>query len=308
MQTDVGPAITNETPVSYAHVARYRYSSDVVDNDNFLRLAPYYEPHQIVQGYEITTRPYGGQVSYKDRFGNQVHRVRVSTHHRELVIAAVGRVDLVPWQLPDGDVPREIHPLIGQHMDFLGPTKLVNPDNLASFAAQLSGVTPWLVETVTSVVAWVHNNIEYRRGNTTVTTPAHEVLKLGSGVCQDQTHLAIAILRSLGTPCRYVGGIKTKQIGETHAWFEFLHPDIGWVPADCTTNVVGNTGVNLLKFAIGRDYTDTSPVSGTFVSQGKGTVDGVLNWANFNPVNQSIDDAINWFLTEQQTKKQEILP
>ena len=40
----------------------------------------------------------------------------------------------------------------------------------------------------------------------TVSTPVTEVMRLKRGVCQDFAHLAIACLRSIGLPARYVSG------------------------------------------------------------------------------------------------------
>lgn len=288
----------DDANVSYAHVARYRYSSDVFENDNTLRLVPYSDDYQAPIRYEVQTRPPGGQVSYRDRFGNQVYRARVTIKHRELLIVSVGQVMLRPRVFQSTDVPRAVLQTEPELLDFVGPSRFVEPHKLADIAAGIPGVNEWLIESVVQVVDWVHQNIEHRRGYTDVSTPADEVLRLGRGVCQDQTHLAIGLLRSLGIPCRYVGGIRTDTVGETHAWLEFLHPGFGWVAADCTTNKVGDLGVGVLKFATGRDYADAAPIVGTFLSQGEGGVDKVVNRARFDEHVYSIEDAITELLND----------
>ena len=63
------------------------------------------------------------------------------------------------------------------------------------------------------------------------------VMKERKGVCQDFAHLAIACLRSVGLPARYVSGyIETlspegteKLIGvdASHAWFSVYIPEYG---------------------------------------------------------------------------------
>ena len=88
------------------------------------------------------------------------------------------------------------------------------------------------LEAVSRIVAWVHENVEYERGNTSVATNASDVLTFMKGVCQDKTHLALGMMRAVGIPAKYVSGLLTRQPGETHAWLEFLHPEAGWLPAD----------------------------------------------------------------------------
>ena len=104
-------------------------------------------------------------------------------------------------------------------------------------AQEASGGADTLLEAVGGVVRWVHENIRYERGNTSVNTTASDVLGSMSGVCQDMTHLGLAMLRVRGIPARYVSGLLTRQPGETHAWLEFLHPQQRWLRADPTRGI-----------------------------------------------------------------------
>jgi len=134
----------------------------------------------------------------------------------------------------------------------------------------IAGGADTLLETVGRVTTWIYENVRYQRGNTSVNTNAADVLASMTGVCQDMAHLALAMLRAKGVPARYVSGLLTRQPGETHAWVEFLHPHQGWLPADPTRGVVAHTGTDYLKFAVGRDYSQVPPVSGTVTYQCKG--------------------------------------
>ena len=69
------------------------------------------------------------------------------------------------------------------------------------------------------------------------------------------------------------GRVLITQPGETHAWIEYLHPRHGWIPADPTRGIWLCENDDLIKFAIGPDYTYTSPVKGTFMSSGTGRLD-----------------------------------
>jgi hypothetical protein len=143
-----------------------------------------------------------------------------------------------------------------------------------------------------ATVDWVHHEIRYRRGATGVTTTAEQVLGTREGVCQDKTHLALGMLRALGIPCRYVSGLLTGQVGETHAWLEVLHPRSGWLAVDPTRGVYFPPARDYIKLAIGRDYSDVSPVVGSFRSKGAATEYAAIVSVRFADTEADLDDAL----------------
>lgn len=63
--------------------------------------------------------------------------------------------------------------------------------------------------------------------------PATELVKLGSGTCQNFSVLFASIARSLGLPTRIVVGYYLDDSGEAlHAWNEFLDENGNWQPYD----------------------------------------------------------------------------
>ena len=114
---------------------------------------------------------------------------------------------------------------------------------------------------------WAARAITYQFGATGVQTPAAMALHLGRGVCQDYAHLAIAILREMRVPVRYVSGHLLGE-GAPHAWIETLLPDpdrpnqLRVMAYDPTHRIV--PGLNYITVAVGRDYSDIAPTSGTF--------------------------------------------
>ena len=293
MQAELGGQVAREpVPVHYVYVARYRYSEVVVQNDNFLMVAPYTDRYQTGRSCSVETRPPGRAIEFTDRFGNVVHRVRVTSPHQELVIAAIGQACLGAALPCVTDVPLSSAGY-GPHADeFLTPTPLVDPGAVSDEARAIDGSSSTLLEAVRGVIRWVNENIEYERGSTSVNTTATDVLASKRGVCQDKTHLALGMIRALGVPARYVSGVLTRQAGETHSWLEFLHPAQGWLPADPTRGVVLETGTDYLKFAVGRDYSEVPPVSGSFVSSGSGSLDVTLAQVYFDRDTISFDDAL----------------
>jgi transglutaminase-like putative cysteine protease len=89
-------------------------------------------------------------------------------------------------------------------------------------------------------------------------------------VCQDFSHIFIALARHLGIPTRYVSGylFRDESIadrssdGATHAWAEALMPSVGWVGFDPTNNVIARE--RHIRVAIGRDYADVPPTRGIY--------------------------------------------
>jgi len=115
---------------------------------------------------------------------------------------------------------------------------------------------------------------------TTISTPLNEVLEKKRGVCQDFAHLAIASLRAMGLPARYISGYlrthppagkpRLQGVDASHAWASCFVPGFGWVDFDPTNNCF--TSLDHITVAIGRDFSDVSPVRGIITGGGRHTV------------------------------------
>ena len=294
MQADLGsPVIGASIPVHYAYVARYQYTDVVVRNDNFLRLAAFTDRYQTAGACYIGSSPIGSMIGYPDRLGNQVHRIRITEPHGQLILTAVGEVHLTTDAPTVADIPLTSVSYGLEAEEYLTPSPLVNPSSVLTAASIAGNHADTLLDTVRNVNEWVYQRVRYQRGATSVYTTAADVLESMIGVCQDKTHLALGMMRALGIPARYVSGLLTRQPGETHAWLEFLHPDCGWLAADPTRGVVIDTGTDYLKFAVGRDYSEVPPVTGSFVSRGDGHLDFATSEVYFDRDNISLVDAFN---------------
>jgi transglutaminase-like putative cysteine protease len=258
---------------SFAYAARYVYTDTVIQNDNLLRVSAYNDVYQTSLMSAVTTEPRSALMQFIDSFGNSTHHVRLVSPHDEFIILSVGTVRMRTPPVPD-DLSLECSEYDSDAARrFLVESPLVSPSRVVDAAREIVGNRAGLLEAVGAVVDWIYANIEYERGWTTVATPAERILETRRGVCQDMTHLAIAMLRSLGIPARYTSGLLVTQPGETHAWVEYLHPLHGWIAADPTRGQRLSSEGDLIKFAIGPDYTHASPVEGTFRSRGTGQLD-----------------------------------
>jgi transglutaminase-like putative cysteine protease len=203
----------------------------------------------------------------QDRFGNLV--VDVFAPSVSSVIAfdiqvAVERYAAEPNRLPDGWLADGY---------LLQPSPLTSPDDrILSVAGELKKNASG-VELADRINDWVYQSMTYRHEVTGVRTTAAEALARGAGVCQDYAHVMLALCRACGLPARYVSGHLVGQ-GGTHAWVEVVLPTndgtgdaIAW-PFDPTHASRG--GLGYVTIAVGGDYLDVAPTSGTYVSPLKG--------------------------------------
>ena len=256
---------------TYRYQAHYAYSHDVVQNDNVMRITAREGGAQSNVRHAVSVTPNDAYVEYKDRFGNLVRRSAVTQTHREMDVESSGSLDIL-LERPDApDMPMSVYrERLTIRDGYLAETPLIKPAALAEFAQEAAAGADSLLQTIDAVVEWLHSRIVYERWHTSVDTSADQAIALGYGVCQDFAHAAIGLLRCLGVPCRYVSGLLATQEGETHAWIEYHHPDAGWLTVDPTRKRARPDPAELLAFAVGRDYTDVPPVTGSFVSSGQG--------------------------------------
>ena len=149
---------------------------------------------------------------------------------------------------------------------YLMPSALTRPDAaLRAVAAELACCRETGADLARIAGDWVHRHMTYGFDRTGVRTTAAQVLAAGHGVCQDYAHLMLALCRLLGIPARYVSGHLVGE-GGTHAWVEVLQP----VPGEAVEILAWDpthdrpTDLRYLTVAVGRDYRDVAPVSGTY--------------------------------------------
>jgi transglutaminase-like putative cysteine protease len=198
-----------------------------------------------------------------DAFGN--HVVEVSVAQVEATI------DFTAWSVVERDATLDparlacADPIVAHLAE---PSPLTMPDDrLRAAAARLQADGPAQDQVATTIMHWVHDAMTYRPGITGVRTTAAEALALAGGVCQDFAQVMLALCRLCGLPARYVSGHLLGE-GGTHAWVEVLLPDpadeqrLIALPLDPTHGRAA--GLSYVTTAVGRDYRDVAPTSGTF--------------------------------------------
>ena len=89
----------------------------------------------------------------------------------------------------------------------------------------------------------------------------------------------------MGIPSRYVSGYLHREgvpgeqtpEGASHAWAEFLLPDLGWFGIDPTNDSIADH--RHVRIAIGRDYADAAPTRGAVFGGGESRLDVVVRVA-----------------------------
>jgi transglutaminase-like putative cysteine protease len=203
----------------------------------------------------------------RDRFGNFVVDVAASR-----VPSAIEFVAEISVERHAG-MPNRVGQSIADDQ-LLETTWLTQPDaRIRRAADELAASAPWGLDLADRINDWVYQSMTYQVGVTGVRTTAAEALALGTGVCQDYAHVMLATCRACSLPARYVSGHLVGQ-GGTHAWVEVVLPAgddtgerIAWA-FDPTHASRG--GLGYVTIAVGRDYSDVAPTSGTYQSPAVG--------------------------------------
>jgi transglutaminase-like putative cysteine protease len=156
----------------------------------------------------------------------------------------------------------------------LRPTMLTRPDRaLAGVAGALAAGGGDALAVAERACSWTRQALSYEYGVTHVRTAAADALAGGRGVCQDYAHVMLAICRAAGVPARYVSGHLVGE-GGSHAWVEVVVPDPDR-PGEARAVALDPThdrraGWGYVTVAVGRDYADVAPTSGTYVGGSPG--------------------------------------
>jgi len=266
------------------HRTHFEYPVPARASFNELRLSPRNDEQQNLISFRLIIDPPARTTSYRDHFGTLVHALNVWAPHDHLTITSESAVITYPRPtLPAKNDPKagdlaalDDPALIDTQAEWLHGSALASGgDPLTTFAQHVRQVTrpQSVLGLIEGVNNEVHHRFTYTTGSSYVSSTVDDLLRRGTGVCQDFAHLAIATLRDLGVPARYVSGYFYAGLGEpepdtalkveSHAWIEAFIPGHGWVAMDPTNACPADE--RHVTVAIGRDYTDVAPVRGTLL-------------------------------------------
>jgi transglutaminase-like putative cysteine protease len=268
--------ITHTTDYRYEHAASEAYVE--------ARLTPPERPSQQVLSHQIVFAPEAPSSSYIDYFGNRAVFYAMVKRHERLTVTNQLTVQTAPPVRPAGAMDlcvgeaRQIFSSMSTEVfDYVRGTQAVPVGGEAGkWAHRFLRADATLGDALALINGAIYREFKYTKGATDNWTPLNTIWKARAGVCQDFAHIMLSILRTAGLPARYVCGyIETdappggrRLIGAvaTHAWVEVLMPGMEWVALDPTNDQW--CGERHVAVSFGRDFSDATPVRGTFKGSG----------------------------------------
>ncbi|AJR04408.1 transglutaminase family protein [Siansivirga zeaxanthinifaciens] len=281
-----------------SHTTSYNYENDVTFCHNITTLKPKTLPGQKLLEYKLEITPNPTEISERlDFFGNWITRFSIQKQHTKLSVTAISKVlrdyDLQP-KIEDSEKGKNItleealvalkkneEDIIDARQYILESVLIARiSSDIKDYARVSFKPNRPVYEAAYELMQRIYTDFDFDPEFTNVATPIHEVMKEKKGVCQDFAQIAIACVRSMGLPARYISGYietlpppgKEKLVGTdaSHAWFSVYIPGFGWVDFDPTNNQVPKNQHIIVSW--GRDYYDVPPLKGVIYSTGKNTM------------------------------------
>lgn len=281
------------------HTTTYNYSNNITYCHNLANLKPKTFAGQELLEYQLEITPKPNNLSEAtDFFGNTVTRFSIEQQHKKLVVTAKSKVKrlyknqksaLFFERCKSITLQQALHKMKGlspeiiEAKQFVLDSKFIKniSEKIFNYAKISFQKDRSVFEATEELMQRIFKEFTFDASFSTVATPIDEVMDAKKGVCQDFAQLAIACLRSVGLPARYISGYietypppgKEKLFGTdaSHAWFSVFIPDFGWVDFDPTNNQIPKN--QHIIVAYGRDYYDVPPLKGVIYGSGDSTLE-----------------------------------
>ena len=288
------------TTLDVVHETHYAYATPVNQALHLAHLTPLADRDQRLLAHDLSVEPAPAwRTPDIDSFGNARLFFNLAQAHRELRVLSISRVavaarhagllasDSPPWEAVRRRLRYEAGASYVPAVEFAQPSPLVpRLPPLRDYAAPSFAPGTPLALAAIDLMQRVHADFEFEASSTEVDTPLLDAFTQRCGVCQDFSHVMIAALRMQGLAARYVSGylLTAPAPGQpalqgadaSHAWVQVHCPDTpgiadGWLDLDPTNNLV--PGLGHVRLAVGRDYSDVTPLRGVIRGGGEHTLD-----------------------------------
>jgi transglutaminase-like putative cysteine protease len=273
-----------------SHRTTYGYDGDVGESFGRAHLLPRDRPGQTCLEGRVTLTPRPAELrEHTDWFGNRSTYFAVTSSHRKLEVLAESTVAVderpfptstAAWEAVRDGLRGATDPLRLDARTFTLPSpRLPVHAEVAAYARPSFPAGRPVVDAAIDLSTRIHHDFRYVSGSSTVGSTVPELLARGSGVCQDFAHLAVAALRTVGLPARYVSGYletfpppgRPRLVGAdaSHAWVSVC-TGTGWLDLDPTNDRL--VDASYVELARGRDYGDVPPLKGVIFADSTGSV------------------------------------
>jgi len=269
---------------------RYVYTAAVPYSSHVARLLPVDRKGQTVRRATLSIAPIPAERrETTDFFGNRLCHFALDLPHDELLVRLEAEVEVAPTEpyLAALTPPvEEVRVLAAASSDpgadspvhglFASPSVPIDTA-ITRYAALSFPARRPVLDGAIDLMTRIKADFAYVPGATDADTSPSDAFVARKGVCQDFAQVMIAGLRGLALPARYVSGYlrtepppgkeRLEGADATHAWVEvWCGGEAGWVGLDPTNGIPA--GEDHLILAIGRDYSDVSPLDGVIVASG----------------------------------------
>jgi transglutaminase-like putative cysteine protease len=273
------------------HVTSYSYETQVSFARCSLRLEPRSGDGQQLVSHAVEIRPRPADRTIRhDFFGTHTESIVIETPHRSLRIDSRSRVSVsrsAPGRGAESPAWETVRDVAFESTS-LGPESPIGYVFASSLVPVQRPVTSYAVASfppgrgilagAVDLMHRIRTEFKYDPKATVISTPLREVFEKRHGVCQDFAHVMIAGLRGLGLPAAYVSGYlrtipppgkpRLQGADATHAWVSlWCGEGLGWVGFDPTNDILVEN--DHIVLAVGRDFSDVSPVDGIIVGSRK---------------------------------------
>ena len=235
------------------HQTHYQYTEQACNSIQYIKMTPFNNTHQKVHYWDVSVP--GERCVKQDAFKNIWITSSQRFAYEQMTIMAQGIIELSP------------KPFALNMTDHLNPYLFLQPTPTTLCNAEMKEFAHRLVPEINrhnlmKLSEAILQHIPYLPNQTSVKTSAIDAFQDRQGVCQDHSHVFIAMCKALGLPARYVSGYlfvpNTSHLA-SHAWAEvFL--DNTWYCFD-TSNQLFSPEAHVYV-AVGRDYWDVAPIRG----------------------------------------------
>ncbi len=235
------------------HQTHYQYTDYAKNSIQYIKMMPQSNAHQKVLSWDISVP--GEKTVNQDAFNNIWMTASQRFSYLQMVIMAQGIIEI----LPETKILKDecsLNPML-----FLQPTlSTFYNQEMLEFAKKYVPVIHR--ENLMHLAEALLDYMPYISFSTDVHTSAIDAFQARQGVCQDHSHVFIAMCKALGVPARYVSGylyVEDKTHLASHAWTE-VYLNNSWYCFDISNQLFSPS--SHIYVAIGRDYWDVAPVRG----------------------------------------------
>lgn len=254
-----------------SHETTYGYETPIRNLVQSLRLTPSAFAGQKINDWQIDITDGIKGPGFRDGAGDWVEGWTVRGPISEVTVRINGQIET-----------RDTAGVLRGHREIINPlaylrdTTPTEPDDaLRELAASFEEGSDSL-DLAHRLSSKVNELIVFQSGVTENSTTAAEALALGQGVCQDHSHVLIALARLRNLPARYVSGYLQSDVnGESHdaahAWAEIHVGNLGWVGFDAANETCPDD--RYIRLGSGLDAFDAAPIRGIAMGSGAERMD-----------------------------------